>query len=155
MFRICTENPQKEVEAMLSGEYKHTLDAKNRIFIPAKHREELGAKFVVARNIRGNYLRVYSEPEWEKFIEPIKKLDRKLCEDTLRFLNRNAESVSPDAQGRIVLPQGLVEHAKIIKGAVIVGCGSYDEIWAEELYSEAIENEDQEAIRAALEACGL
>lgn len=140
---------------MLSGEYIHTLDAKNRLFIPAKHREELGSVFVVVRSIRGNCLKVFSMSEWEKFVAPIKALPRKTSEDTLRFLNRNAAQVSPDSQGRILLPSGLVEHAQITKGAVVVGCGDYSEIWSEELYAKQIEDEDQEAIRIALEECGL
>ena len=140
---------------MLSGEYTHTLDAKNRLFIPAKHREELGSVFVVVRSIRGNCLKVFSMTEWEKFVAPIKALPRKTSEDTLRFLNRNAAQVSPDSQGRILLPVGLVEHAQITKGAVVVGCGDYSEIWSEELYAKQIEEEDQEAIRIALEECGL
>lgn len=140
---------------MLSGEYIHTLDAKNRLFIPAKHREELGSVFVVVRSIRGNCLKVFSMSEWEKFVAPIKALPRKTSEDTLRFLNRNAAQVSPDSQGRILLPPGLVEHAQIVKGAVVVGCGDYSEIWSEELYARQIEEEDQEAIRLALEECGL
>ena len=140
---------------MLSGEYIHTLDAKNRLFIPAKHREELGSVFVVVRSIRGNCLKVFSMSEWEKFVAPIKALPRKTSEDTLRFLNRNAAQVSPDSQGRILLPPGLVEHAQIVRGAVVVGCGDYSEIWSEELYARQIEEEDQEAIRLALEECGL
>ncbi len=140
---------------MLSGEFKHTLDPKNRLFIPSKHRDELGLSFVVVRSIRGNCLKVFSMTEWEKYIAPIKELPRKISEDTLRYLNRNATQAVPDAQGRIVLPAGLVEHAQITKGAVIVGCGDYAEIWSEELYDKTVEEEDKEAIREALEACGL
>ncbi len=140
---------------MLFGEFNHSIDAKNRMFIPAKYREELGAAFVIFRSIRGNYIKVMSMNEWENFVAPIKALPRKTSEETLRFLNRNAAQVSPDAQGRILLPQGLIEHAQIVKNAVVVGCGDYAEIWAEELYSSSVEAEDQEAIRDALEACGL
>ena len=93
--------------------------------------------------------------EWENFIAPIKALPRKTSEETLRFLHRNAAKVTPDAQGRILLPQGLLEHAQIVKNAVIVGCGDYAEVWAEELYQATVEQEDQAAIREALEACGL
>ena len=140
---------------MLSGEFNHSLDAKNRMFIPAKHREALGSSFMVVRSIRGNCIKVYSMEEWENFLTPIKQLPRKTAEDTFRFLHRNAAQVTPDSQGRILLPQGLVDHAQIVKGAVVVGCGDYAEIWSEELYAATVEAEDQEAIREALEACGL
>ena len=140
---------------MFTGEHYHTLDSKNRIAMPAKLREELGESFMIARSIRGNCIKVYSMEEWENFLTPIKQLPRKTAEDTFRFLHRNAAQVTPDSQGRILLPQGLVDHAQIVKGAVVVGCGDYAEIWSEELYAATVEAEDQEAIREALEACGL
>ena len=148
-------NIRKEATKMLSGEFKHTLDPKKRLFIPAKHREELGESFMIARSIRDNCLKVYSMPEWDKYIEPILKMDRKDSEVILRTLHRNAAQVSPDAQGRIVLPTSLIEHAKIVKGAVVVGCGTYAEIWSEEEYSATIEEENFADIRAALESFGL
>lgn len=146
---------RKESSRMLYGEFNHTVDAKNRMFVPAKYREELGETFVIFRSIRGNYIKMLSLGEWENYIAPIKALPRKNAEETLRFLNRNAAQVSPDAQGRIVLTQGLIEHAQIEKNAVIVGCGDYAEIWSEALYNLSVAEEDQEAIRESLEACGL
>ena len=140
---------------MLSGEFKHTLDPKKRLFIPAKHREELGESFMVARSIRDNCLKVYSMVEWDKYIEPILKMDRKDSEVILRTLHRNAAQVAPDAQGRIILPVSLIEHAKIVKGAVVVGCGTYAEIWAEEEYERTLEAEDLDSIKFTLESFGL
>lgn len=140
---------------VLSGEFRHTLDPKNRLFIPAKHREELGESFMVARSIRESCLQVYSLEEWEKYIEPIKKMDRKDSEKILRALHRNAAQVSPDSQGRIVLPAALIQHAQIVKGAVVVGCGSYGEIWAEEIYDRTMEEEDLEDVKNVLESFGL
>jgi MraZ protein len=140
---------------MLSGEYRHVLDAKNRIFIPAKYREELGAPFMVTRSIRGGFLCFYSLKAWEDFIAPLKSVPRKTSEDTLRYLYRTAADVTPDAQGRILLPQQLVEHAGINKNAVIIGCGDYGEIWSEENYTAKIANENIDGIREALELLGL
>ena len=140
---------------MFTGEFNHTLDSKNRIFIPAKHREELGESFMAVRSIRESCIKVYSMSEWDNFLRPIMELPRKTSEATLRFLHRNATQVTPDSQGRILLPQGLVDHAEIVKGAVIVGCGSYAEIWSEANYNKSVDDEDIEAIRAALEEAGL
>ena len=140
---------------MLSGEYRHSLDPKNRLFIPAKHREELGDTFMVVRSIRDDCLQVYSSEEWERYIEPIKKMERRDSEKILRTLHRNAAQVTPDAQGRIVLPPSLIQHASIVKGAVVVGCGGYSEIWAEEVYDRKLEEEDLVDIRATLESFGL
>lgn len=140
---------------MLSGEFRHVLDAKNRIFIPAKYRDELGESFMVTRSFRGSFLCFYSMKAWEEFIAPLKKVDRKTTEDTLRFLYRTAAEVTPDTQGRILLPQQLVDYAKIEKNAYVVGCGDYGEIWSEDNYNAKITSEDIDMIREALERLGL
>ena len=140
---------------MLSGEFKHNIDTKNRLFIPAKHREELGETFMIAKSVRENCLNVYSLEEWEKYIEPIVKMERKNSEAILRALHRNAAQVSPDAQGRIVLPPALVAYAAIEKGAVVVGCGKYAEIWSEEAYDAMADGEDMANLKDLLESYGL
>lgn len=140
---------------MLSGEFRHILDAKNRIFIPAKYREELGESFMVTRSFRGEFLCFYSMPSWEEFLAPLKKAPRKTSEDTLRFLYRTAADLTPDAQGRILLPQTLVDYAGIGKNAVIIGCGDYGEIWSEGKYEDMISGERVGEIRDALELLGL
>ncbi len=143
---------------MLSGEFRHSVDPKNRLFIPAKHREELtrdGESFMIARSMREKCLKVFSMSEWEAYIAPILKLERKQSEAILRTLHRDAAQVSADSQGRIVLPQGLIAHAGIEKGAVIVGCGNYGEIWAEEEYDKMVGAEDLDQIREMLESYGL
>lgn len=140
---------------MLSGEFRHSIDPKNRLFIPAKHREELGDTFMVVRSIRENCLQVYSSEEWESYIAPIRKMERRDSERILRTLHRNAAQVSPDSQGRIVLPPALIAYAGIVKGAVIVGCGNYGEIWAEEAYDAMVEAENLEGMKELLESYGL
>ena len=140
---------------MLGGEYRHNLDPKNRIFIPAKLREELGATFVVAKDIREKCLKVYSLEGWEKYITPLREQQRKISEKILRFLHASLAQVTPDSQGRIVLPPELVRHAEIEKNVVIVGCCDYAEIWAGGNYEAMKETEDISALLAELEALGL
>ena len=140
---------------MLGGEYRHGLDTKNRIFIPAKLREELGESFVVAKDIREKCLKVYSQSGWESYIAPIRKMERKHSEKILRFLHSSLAQVSPDSQGRIVLPADLVLHADIQRNVVIVGCCDYAEIWAEEKYEALKADEDLSEMLAELEELGL
>ncbi|MBQ9087008.1 MAG: division/cell wall cluster transcriptional repressor MraZ [Clostridia bacterium] len=140
---------------MLSGEYKHNLDPKNRIFIPAKHREELGESFVVAKSIREKCLRVYSTEEWKEYIKPITNLDGKDRDRIIRALSRNAAQVTPDSQGRIVLTPDLIGYAEITKNAVVVGCGNYAEIWSDENYAAMVEDEDLGSMKDLLESFGL
>lgn len=140
---------------MLTGEYKHALDPKKRLFIPAKHREELGSSFIIVRDIRESCLKIHSLESWQAFVEPIKKMNRAESEKILRYLYRDAVTAEPDAQGRVVLNSTLIEHAKIVKDAVVVGCGDYAEIWSAEEYDRIVGDEDADELRGALEALGL
>lgn len=140
---------------MLTGEYRHAIDPKKRLFIPAKHREVLGTSFIIVRDIRESCLKVYSEENWQAFIAPIKQMKRAESEKILRFLYRDAVTAEPDSQGRVVLNGTLIEHAKIIKDAVVVGCGDYAEIWSAEEYDRIVGDEDADELREALEAMGL
>ncbi len=148
---------------MLSGEYRHSLDAKNRVSVPAKLRDELGEDFMIVRSVRGNCLRFYSAGAWQEYIEPLKKLPRKVAEDTFWFLYRDAVQVTPDSLGRVLIPNGLLEFAGITPKAeegvtrtlMIVGCGDFGEIWSEENYEARVSGIDVDAIRRALEESGL
>ena len=140
---------------MFLGEFKHNLDAKKRLFIPAKFREELGEAFVIVKLLRGNCLRVCSLEEWEKYIEPILAMDRKDAEKILRKLHRQSIQVAPDAQGRVVISSELVALAGIEKNTVIIGCGHYAEIWAEAEYEAMLSEENDEDMLNALEEMGL
>ena len=141
--------------ATLTGEYRHSVDAKNRLFIPAKHREVLGEELVVVRDIRGRRLKVFSVQGWEAYIAPIREKDRKVAESALRYLHRNAATLTPDSQGRILLPQALLNYAQIKKNAVVVGNCDCAEIWSEELYEADLAAENPEDLCAKLELYGL
>lgn len=140
---------------MFTGEHYHTLDSKGRLAMPSKLREELGDSFIIAPAIRDNCIKVYSMAEWEIFLKPILETPRKTSEATLRYLHRTAAQVTPDSQGRVLLSQGLIDKAQIKKDAVVVGCGSYIEIWSKENYDKAVTGEDLAAIIQDLEALGL
>ena len=58
---------------MLLGEYSHNLDAKGRVSVPAKFREDLGHTFIVTKGL-DNCLFAYSKEEWKTFEEKLKNL---------------------------------------------------------------------------------
>ncbi len=120
---------------MLMGRFVHTLDAKKRLFIPAKHREQLGESFVITRNV-DKCLSVFSMEEWERYTDKLEQLPTTQAREIARFIYSNAAEVQPDAQGRILIPGDLLEYAGIIKSAVVLGCGRRAEIWAEETWNE-------------------
>ena len=140
---------------MFGGEYRHNIDTKKRIFIPAKLREELGETFVVAKDIREKCLKIYSLQGWESYIAPLRAQARKLSEKIIRFLHASLVQVTPDSQGRIILPTELVKYADIERNVVIVGCCDYAEIWAEASYDKLKEDEDLSAMLEELESLGL
>ncbi len=140
---------------MLTGEYRHSLDPKKRLFIPAKQRTELGTSFMIVKDIRGARLKVFSMEEWQKYIKPIQAQERKLAEATMRFLHSDAIEAEPDSQGRVVLTPGLIAYAGITKEAVFVGCGDFAEIWSAEAYDKEKSLIDPATLLASLEALGL
>ncbi len=140
---------------MFGGEFRHGIDQKNRLFIPSKLREDLGATFVVAKDIREKCLKVYSQKGWEEYLAPIREQNRRLKEKVMRYLNATMVQVSPDSQGRITLPKELTDYAEIDRTAVVVGCCDYAEIWAEEVYDKMRSEEDVSALLAELEELGL
>ncbi len=146
---------------MLFGEFRHSVDAKNRVSVPAKMREDLGGEFIVVPSLRGQCLRFFSMPAWKEYLAPLKEKARALAEKTYWFLFHNAAQVTPDTLGRVLLNKGLLDFAKIEpdeegnRNVVIVGCGDFGEIWAEKLYEEHVGAMDIDEIRRALEESGL
>lgn len=131
-------------DGMFMGEYKHNIDAKGRIIIPAKFRQELGDKFVITRGMDG-CLFGYPMTEWESFQNKINELpvSKKDARSFTRFFFSAAVECEFDKQGRINLPSNLREYASIIKKCVVVGVSNRFEIWSEQLWSEF--SEDAEA----------
>ena len=89
----------------MTGQYQHTIDAKGRLFIPAKLREELGDTFYVTMGM-DSCLSIYSDASWARFTEKFESLPYTKTK-AMRPLFANAAKCEPDAQGRIVLPQKL------------------------------------------------
>ena len=126
--------------------YKHSIDAKNRIFIPSKFRDELGGEFYITRKFEP-YLSIYKAKDWEEYVEKIQKLPETVALEVHEFLLGIAQKCVPDANGRIVLDDRLIAHAKINRNIVFVGGGSQIRIWAEELWEEREKARDLEKIK--------
>ena len=125
---------------MFLGQYAHTVDTKGRTFVPAKYRDELGETFVVTRGT-AKCLTVYPMSEWEKYTAKIAELPQAHAAKIRRFVFSNASDVTLDAQGRIGIVAGLREYAGIEKNVMILGLGSYIEIWAEDVWKAENESE--------------
>ena len=125
---------RKRGSAAVTGQYQHTIDAKGRLFIPAKLREELGDTFYVTMGM-DSCLSIYSDASWERFTEKFESLPYTKTK-AMRPLFANAAKCEPDAQGRIVLPQKLRAYAHLEKDVVVIGVSNRAEIWNAEKWAE-------------------
>ena len=129
---------------MFMGEYNHTVDAKGRLIVPSKFREQLGDEFVVTKGL-DNCLFVYENSEWAALEEKLRTLPltnaagRKFS----RFLLAGATTCEVDKQGRILLPPVLREYANLTKDVVLVGVLSRVEIWDKDRWQENTYDEDE------------
>jgi MraZ protein len=130
----------------LKNEFRHNVDAKKRLFIPAKHRDMMEGDFVICRSIRGNCLKVYPREEWERFTTKAAEVGGSKGEALRHYIYRFSIDGEPDSQGRVVLNEGLIEHAQLKREAVILGLGRYAEIWSAELYEAEVLKECREDI---------
>jgi len=114
------------------GKFHHTIDAKGRLFIPARLREKLGDSFYVTISFE-NCLTIYSTERWKKAEEKLESMSQ-TAQMELRPLFSNASQVELDGQGRIPLTQNLRDAADLKKNVTIVGTGLYVQIWDAEAY---------------------
>lgn len=116
---------------MFLGEFAHALDAKNRLIVPAKFRENLGEQFITTKGL-DNCLFVYSMSEWKKIEEKIAELPmvRADARAFMRLFLAGANECTLDGQGRMLLAPSHKAYAGIDKEVNIVGVGSRIEIWS-------------------------
>ena len=93
----------------MTGTYEHSIDAKGRLFIPAKLREELGVTFYLAMGVDA-CLAIYPQSTWDRFTEKFSSLPMSQSK-AMRPLFANAAKCELDSQGRIVIPQKLRRYA--------------------------------------------
>jgi MraZ protein len=111
----------------MTGVYQHTIDAKGRLAVPVRLREDLGESFYVTLSTE-KCLSAYSHDSWNDLMDKIKALPR-LSQKKMRPLFSHAAKCELDAQGRILLPQALRDFANLSKNVTIVGTGELVEIW--------------------------
>lgn len=118
---------------MFMGEYLHALDAKGRMIMPSRFREELGERFIVTRGL-DHCLFVYPMGEWKTLEEKVKALPTAQADVRafVRLLFSGAVEAEIDSQGRVMLPQNLREHAEIDRELYVIGISTRVEIWSKE-----------------------
>lgn len=136
---------------MFTGEYRHAIDAKGRVAVPARFRAELAAGAFVSRWI-DSCLAIFPRPEWDKFASRVAELPFSDAGARVfsRFVFSGAFEFVLDAQGRLVLPPALREFAGLSDEVVVVGSREHIELWEPgkwATYSESMNDADALAAR--------
>ena len=138
----------------MKGEYQHTLDAKGRLFITAKLREQLGDGFVVTKGL-DECLFLYPQKAWDELEQKIRQLPMSKSRGLQRFFLSSAADVTVDRQGRIVIPTTLRSYANLERDVVVIGVGERAELWDARRWNAYTDDLDCESIAQAMEELGF
>ena len=123
---------------MFTGEYRHTVDDKGRIAVPAKFRVQLGAGAVVSRWLDA-CLAIHTQVGWDELAAKVAALPitDQAARRFQRFVFAGAAEVELDRQGRVLLPAFLRDHIALGNEAVVVGSRDHAEIWVPATWAES------------------
>lgn len=142
---------------MFVGKYYNSIDSKTRLIVPAKFRDELGCRCIVAKAL-DKCLTIYPFDQWENFVngklELLPDSNPKARRLKRHFLSSAAEC-DVDKQGRMKLPQDLIDYAEIDKELITVGSNHVIEIWSKEVWQEELDQETGELMNASEIAEGM
>ncbi|MCQ2514062.1 MAG: division/cell wall cluster transcriptional repressor MraZ [Ruminococcus sp.] len=121
---------------MFSGMSNHSVDSKGRIVLPAKFREELGSTFYLAKGFGNSCVQAMSVDEFNSICAKILELPADKAMILQYTFSATAVEVSPNAQGRVSIPQALRESAFIENEALVIGMNNRIEIWSKQKFDE-------------------
>jgi MraZ protein len=128
---------------MLIGKFYHNLENNGRVSLPKKFRS-LSKSWIVTRGLDG-CLFLLKKENFQSELSKINQagFSKKANRDLVRLMTNEASEVIPDDNGRVNLPNYLIEFAQLKKSLVIVGSLNRLEIWDQEryhLYLDQLEN---------------
>ena len=149
------ENERRKFRVLI-GEYEHSMDAKGRLIMPAKLRDDIGEKFIVTKGLDG-CLFAFSVQEWTNFEQKLRTLpiSNKDARAFSRFFFAGAIDCEIDKQGRFLISSNLREFARLEKDVVIVGMDSRIEIWSKEKWQKCDEDISADEIAERMEMLGI
>ena len=142
---------------MFTGEYRHTVDDKGRLAIPARFRAQLEGGAVLSRWIDG-CLAIHTRASWDALADKVATLPvtDERARRFERFIFAGAVETTLDGQGRVLIPGFLRDMAGLATEAVVVGTRDHAEIWAParwETYRRDLEDADK--LAQALQGLGI
>jgi len=122
---------------MLLGEYKHNLDTKGRLAVPAKFRNDLAGGAIITRGLDRS-LFIFTMTEWDVLVRKLTSLPLAQANSRafVRLMLSGASDVRLDVQGRILIPDYLREYAGLKTQAVVAGLYSRIEVWDAETWKQ-------------------
>lgn len=129
---------------MFMGEFHHTIDAKGRMIIPAKFRDDLGETFVLTRGL-DQCLFGYPMDEWKILEDKMRALPltKKDARAFTRFFFSGATECEIDKQGRVNIASPLRQYAELDKDCVVIGVSNRFEIWSKEKWEDYISTSEE------------
>ena len=125
---------------MYSGPSYLSLDAKGRIAIPTRYREDLGVNLVLTADPKGCLL-LFPEAHWQPFEERVgalPNLNRRIDAMQSLWLGYRTDC-EVDAAGRLVLTPELRDYAKLDRKIHMIGKGDRFELWSERRWQDVVE----------------
>src|SRR4030081_1582939 len=125
------DTPSKP-QPVYAGEFRHAIDEKNRITIPARWRRDGAEEFIILPEATHQFLLVMSPEEFSRMSAAAESDPNVSARDHRRFfrqLHSRAEHGAADKQGRLVLPEDLCKNVGLKGEVVLVGNRGRFEIW--------------------------
>lgn len=146
----------REGVSMFVGKYNNSIDSKFRLIVPARFREELRGKCIIAKSL-DKCLTIYTIEEWKKFVDKLDELptSNPASRRVRRHFHSSAAECDIDKQGRLTIPQELREYAGITKDLVTVGSNRVIEVWSKEYWDAELDPDTGELLDASEAAEGL
>jgi MraZ protein len=154
------ENDQKIGKNLFRGQFTYSVDTKGRLSIPAKLRKHVSPEsndtFIMTQGT-ANCIDVYPLDQWQIFesklltLNPFKPNNAKF----IRMILQHATEDTIDSQARILVPQALLQYAKIDKEVLILGALKKIELWNPKVYADYLEQTPETYEQIAAEVMAL
>ncbi|MBQ3073638.1 MAG: division/cell wall cluster transcriptional repressor MraZ [Ruminococcus sp.] len=142
---------------MFTGMTYQSLDAKGRVTLSQKFRDELGESFYVTSGFDKDFkcVQIMSAKQFDRLLSQIRELPARTALRLQYILISPATEVSANAQGRVQIPQALRDNANLKKDIVVLGMDTRVEVWDKDVYDEFMNKQMQESFDDALELLRL
>lgn len=137
-------NAEPNISSIYAGEFRHSMDRKNRVTIPSRWRRQEVEEFFTVPSPEETFLIVFPPAEFEAFNQRTMANDRISEQDKrtfFRLFNSRAQHCLSDKQGRIVLPEDQCQSVKLKTEVVLVGGHRRFEIWNPKTWEQVVEKE--------------